>query len=164
MTQTHTHNHLIAGLCATDKAFPVHMWDRLVPHAVITSNMLRTSRINPKLSASSHLDGQYDYNRAPMSPPGRIIIAHETSNRRRIWVPHGQYGWYIGPALEHYRCYTVYIIKTWSERIVETIDSPPAEVAMSFQSSKDLVTQADKQLTHALLHSQPAGPFFSSRR
>jgi hypothetical protein len=55
--------------------------------------------------------GQYDFNRAPLAPPGTRIIAHETPGRRRTWAPHGQDGWYIGPALEHYRCYTVYITK-----------------------------------------------------
>jgi hypothetical protein len=95
-------DHLIAGLCSTDKSFPMHLWDILLPQAVITLNMLRTSRINPKLSASTHIDGQYDFNRAPMVPPGTRIIAHETPSRRRTWEPHGQDGWYIGPALEHY--------------------------------------------------------------
>jgi predicted Abi (CAAX) family protease len=84
--------------------------------------MLRTSRINPKLSASTHIDGQYDFNRATMAPPSTRIIAHETPSRKRTWAPHGQDGWYIGPALEHYRCYTVYINKTRGERIVETVD------------------------------------------
>jgi hypothetical protein len=51
-------DHLSARLCSTDKASTIHMWDRLLPHDVITLNMLRTSWINPKLSASTHLDGQ----------------------------------------------------------------------------------------------------------
>jgi hypothetical protein len=76
-------DHLIAGLCSTDKSFPMHMWDRLLPHAVITLNMLRTSRINTKFSAATHIFGQYAFNRAPMAPPGTRIIAHETTNRRR---------------------------------------------------------------------------------
>jgi hypothetical protein len=80
-------DHLIAGLCSTDTSFPTHLWDRILPRAVMTLNMLRTSRINPKLSATTHLFGQYDFNRAPMAPPGTRIIA-----------PHGQVGWYIGPA------------------------------------------------------------------
>jgi hypothetical protein len=63
-------DHLIAGLCSTGKSFPMHLSDRLLPQAVITLHMLRTSRINPKLSASTHIDGQYDFNRAPMAPPG----------------------------------------------------------------------------------------------
>jgi hypothetical protein len=85
----------------------MHLCNRFLPQAVITLNMLGISRKNPKLSASTHIDGQYDYNRAPMAPPGTRITAHETPNRRRIWEPHGQDGWYIGPALEHYRWYTV---------------------------------------------------------
>jgi hypothetical protein len=55
--------HLIAGLFSTDdKSFPMHLWDRLLPQAVIALNMLRTSRINPKFTASTHIDGQYDFN------------------------------------------------------------------------------------------------------
>jgi hypothetical protein len=53
-------DHLIAGLCSTDKYFPMHLWDRILPQAVITLNMLRTSRINPKLSAATHIFGQHD--------------------------------------------------------------------------------------------------------
>jgi hypothetical protein len=94
--------HLISGLCSTDKSFPMHLRDRLLPQAVITLNMLRTSIINPKLSASTHIDGQYYFNRALLVPPGMRIIAHETPSRRRTWAPHGKDGWYIGPALEHY--------------------------------------------------------------
>jgi hypothetical protein len=98
-------DHLIAGLCSTDKSFPMHLWDRILPQTVITLNILRTSRINPELSAATHIFGQYDFNRSPST--GTRIIAHDTPGRRRTWAPHGQDGWYIGPALEHYRCYTV---------------------------------------------------------
>jgi hypothetical protein len=121
--------------------------------------MLRNSRINPKLSAATHIFGQYDINRAPMAPPGTRIITHETPGRIRTWAPHGQDCWYIGPALEHYRCYTVYITKTRSNRIVETVDFFPQKIILPFPSSHDLATQAAADLTHALLHPQPAGPF-----
>jgi hypothetical protein len=50
-------DHLIAGLCSTDKSFTMHLWDRSLPQAVIALNMLRTSRINPKLLAATHLFG-----------------------------------------------------------------------------------------------------------
>jgi hypothetical protein len=94
-------DHLIAGLCSTDKSFSMQLWYILLPQAVITLNMLRTSRINPELSAATHIYGQYDFNRAPMAPPGTRIITHDTPNMRRTWAPHGQDGCYIGPALEH---------------------------------------------------------------
>jgi hypothetical protein len=152
-------DHLIAGMCSTDKYVPMYLWDRILPHAVMTLNMLRTSRINPKLSAATYIFGQYDFNREPKAPPGTRIIAHETPGRRRTWAPHGQDGWYIGPALEHYRCYTVYITKTISNRIVETVKFSPQKFILPFPSSQDLADQAAAYLMHALLHPQPAGPF-----
>jgi hypothetical protein len=94
-----------------------------------------------------------------MAPPGTRIIAHETPGRRQTWAPHGQDGWYTGPALEHYRCYTVYITKTRSSRIVETVDFSPHQFKIPFPSSRDLATQAATELTYALLNPQPAGPF-----
>jgi hypothetical protein len=154
-------DHLIAGLCSTDKAFAMHMWDRLLPQAILTLNMLRTSRI--KIYAATRLDGQYEYNRAPMAPPCIRIIAHETPNRRQTWAPHGKDGWYIGPALEHYRCYRVYTNRTRSERLVETVELPPTEVKVTFPSSKDLAAEAAKKLTYALTNPQPAGPFAQVR-
>jgi hypothetical protein len=146
----------------------MYLWDRILPQAVMKLNMLRTSRINPKLSAATHIFGQYDFNRAPMAPPGTRIIAHETPGRRKTWAPHGQDGWYIGPELEHYRFYTVYITKTRSNRIVETGEIFPEKITLPFPSSHDLATQAAAHnlatqaaadLMHALLHPQPAGPF-----
>jgi hypothetical protein len=59
-------DHLIAGLCSTDTFFPMHLWDRILPQAVIALNMMRNSRINPKLSAATQIFGHYDFNRAPM--------------------------------------------------------------------------------------------------
>jgi hypothetical protein len=94
-----------------------------------------------------------------MAPPGTRIIAHETPTRRKTWAPHGQDGWYIGPALEHYRCYTVYITKTRSSRIVETVEFFPHQLKIPSPSSSDLATQAAAELTHVLLNLQPAGPF-----
>jgi hypothetical protein len=140
----------------------MHLWDRLLPQAVMTLNMLRTPRINPKLSATTHIFGQHDFNRAPMAAPGTRIIAHETPSRIRTWAPRGQDGWYIGPASEHYRCYTVYITKTRTNRIVETVDFFPEKITLPFPSSHDLAVQAAADLMHALLHPQPAGPFFRS--
>jgi hypothetical protein len=38
-------NHFIAGLATTDPAFPLHLWDRLLPQCELTLNLLRLSRI-----------------------------------------------------------------------------------------------------------------------
>ena len=33
-------NHFIAGLCSVDKDLPLHLWDRLLPQAELTLNLL----------------------------------------------------------------------------------------------------------------------------
>ena len=95
-------NHFIAMLCSTDKNFPMHLWCRLLPMAQITLNLLRMSRMNPRLSAEAHLNGAFDFNRTPMAPPGTRVILHEIPAKRGTWAPHGVDGWFLGPALDHY--------------------------------------------------------------
>jgi hypothetical protein len=70
-------NHFIAGLCSTDPAFPLHLWDWLVPQAIQTPNLLRASRRHPQLSSSAHLHGAFDFNRTPLAPPGIKVLIHD---------------------------------------------------------------------------------------
>jgi hypothetical protein len=67
----------VAGLSSVDPSFPMHLWDRLLPHAEITLNLLRTSRLHPQLSAAAHYHGLVDHNKKAFAPPGCKIIAHE---------------------------------------------------------------------------------------
>jgi hypothetical protein len=94
-----------------------------------------------------------------MAPQGTRIIAHETPSRRSTWAPHGLYGWYLGPALEHYRCYTVYITKTRGNRIVETVEFFPEKFTLPFPTPQYQATKAATELTRALLYPQLAGLF-----
>jgi hypothetical protein len=98
-------NHFIACLGTTDKNFPLHLWDRILPQAITTLNLLRSSRLNPRLSAEEHLNGTFDFNRTPLAPLGTKVIIHEKPSERRSWAPHGLDGWYVGHAPEHYCCY-----------------------------------------------------------
>ena len=55
---------------------PLHLWDRLLPQALLTLNLLRGSRINPKLSAWAQVNGLFDYNRTPWKTVrSRILVA-----------------------------------------------------------------------------------------
>jgi hypothetical protein len=152
-------NHFIAGLCSVDPTFPLRLWDQLLPQATITLNLLRQSRINPKISAYAQLYGHYDFNQAPMAPPGTRVIAHKKPQQRASLDPHGVDGWYLGPAPDHYRCYRVNINKTNVDRIVDTVEFFPAKVTTPRTASKDMATIAAQELTHTLMHPAPAAPF-----
>ena len=80
--------HFIAGLCTAHKKSPFNKWDSLLPQAVITLNLLRTSLLNPKLSAHALLNGTYGYNAMPMAPLGSKILVHEKPALRGTWAAH----------------------------------------------------------------------------
>ena len=96
-------DHLIAGLRSCNPNFPLHIWDRLIPHTTLTLKLLRPFRLNPRLSSEAQLNGAFDFNRKPLAPPGTRVIVHKTPENRRTWAPHGVYGRYLGPAPDHYR-------------------------------------------------------------
>ena len=118
-------NHFIAGLCTLHKHFPLDLWCSLLPHAEITLNMLRTSNLTPNISAYTELHGEFNYDKTPILPPGLKLIIHEKPSQRKTWSPRGTEGWYLGPALNHYRCHRVFCTKTQAERITETINIIP---------------------------------------
>jgi hypothetical protein len=62
-------NRFVAGLCSVDPTFPLKLWDKLLSQATITINLLRKSRINPRMSAYAQLNGHFDFNRTPLAPP-----------------------------------------------------------------------------------------------
>jgi hypothetical protein len=122
--------HFVAGISSVDPSFPLHFWDRLLPQAEITLNLLRTSQLHPQISAAAHFHGLVDYNKTAFAPTGCKIIAHETPGNRRTWAPHGKNGYSLGPAMHHYWCQNVYISITASERIVDTLELFPNNYQM----------------------------------
>jgi hypothetical protein len=149
----------VSGLSSVDPAFPLHLWDRLLPQAEITLNLLRTSRLHPQLSAAAHFHGLVDYNKTAFSPPGCKIIAHEKPGKRRTWAPHGKHGYSLGPAMHHYRYQNVYIAATASERIVDTLEFFPHNYQMPQLSSTDRLLMATKDMTDSLQNTDPEVPF-----
>ena len=117
-------NHMMSGFATCDKDFPLAEWDRLLPQAEVTLNLLCTSRVNPKLSAHAYLFGNFDFNKTPLAPPGTILI-HKKSKDRGSWDYHGVEGWYIGPSPEHYRCLKCYNPDTLSEVDTNTLQLVP---------------------------------------
>jgi hypothetical protein len=155
--------HFAVGISSVDPSFPMHLWDRLLPQAEITLNLLRTSGLHPQLSAAANYHGLVDYNKTTFAPPGCKIIAHKKPGKRRTWAPHGQHGYSLGPAMHRYRCQIVYISTTASERIVDTLEFFPHNYQMPHLSSTDRLLMAAKDMMDALQNPHPEVPFTSIR-
>jgi hypothetical protein len=153
-------NHFVAILRGTDKHFPIHLWDLLLPQATTTLNLLCTSRLNPQLSAAAHLNGAFDFNCLPMAPLGTRVILHEKLAQRCSWATHSVDGWYIGHAPEHYQCYHIYVTSTAATRYGDAVGLFPAHNKTPRTSSADAAIYAAKDLIHALQHPAPSAPFF----
>jgi hypothetical protein len=149
----------VAGISSVYPSFPLHLWDRLLPQAEITLNLLRTSRLHPQLSAAAHFHGLVEYNKTAFAPPGCKIIAHEKPGNRRTWAPHEKHGYSLGPAMHHYRCQNVYISSTANERIVDTLEFFPHNYQMPQQSSTDRLIMAANDMPDALQNPHPEVPF-----
>jgi hypothetical protein len=151
--------HFVVGLSSVDPTFTLHLWDRLLPQAEITLNLLQTPRLHPQLSAAAHFHGLVNYNKTAFALPGCKIIAHEKPGKRRTLAPHGQHGYSLGPAMHHYRCQNVSISATASEGIVDTLELFPHNYQMPQLSSTDRLLMAAKDMTDALQNLHPEVTF-----
>ena len=146
-------NHCMAGFASCDPAFPLSEWDRLLVQAEITLNLLRTSRVNPALSAYTYLFGNYDFNKTPLAPPGTKVLIHKKSNTRGSWDYHGVEGWYVGPSQEHYRCLKCFNPETFSEVDTDTLKLIPNITPIPVYTDFDVVKQAVADILHVLKNS-----------
>ena len=144
-------NHFISILCGVHPDFPLHLWCKLLPQAELTLNLVRPCRYNPKLSAYEALEGNFSYNHTPLAPLGSKVIAHDTPQQRSTWAPHGHYGWLVGPAMDHYRCFTVFNPKTRGIAIASTFHwSESNRFSVPRISKEEQLVVAAKNLTSAL--------------
>ena len=135
-------DHFLTGLASTHPDFPMHEWDRLIQQANVSLNLLRASRVHPQLSAYTSLFGNFNYNRTPIAPPGTKVVYHNKPSNRPSWGFHGEQGWYIGPALDHYRNIMVYFPKTRAERPTDTVTFLPHFISIPSISMQDHLLQA----------------------
>ena len=152
-------NHFIAGLSSTDPKFPLGLWDYLLPQAEITLNLMRQSRLNPNLSAYTQISGVFDFNRTPLAPPGTQVLVHEKPSNRASWDPHGVDAWYIGPAMDSYRCYKTWVWRTKKTRITDTLEWFPHQVKMPTSSPLEMIVAATKDIAESLSALPLNSPF-----
>ncbi len=86
--------HFLSILAGVAADFPMKLWDKLLPQAEITINLLRQSNATPTVSAYAHLNGPFDYNKMPLAPMGCQVQVHEKTDSRGTWAFHSV-GWLV---------------------------------------------------------------------
>ena len=144
-------NHYLAGIASADKDFPMNRWTDLNKQAEITVNVLRPFADNPLISAYEGIFGRkYDFLSHPIAPPGTKVIVYEPSDKRPSWNPHGIPGFYLGPALKHYRSVTCYIPSTNGIRISDQCDFFPSKFKFPGASTEEILLNSINKLQSSI--------------
>jgi hypothetical protein len=143
-------NHFLAILSGVDNRFPLSLWCHLVRPAELTVNLLRQGNVVPKISAYAHMHGQHDYMKHPFAQLGCAVMAHVKPKNRQSWDVHCDVGFNIGTAMEHDRCFHVYIVKTRATRISDLVFFKHQYITNPQLTPETLVLKAMSELTSAL--------------
>jgi len=104
--------HVIAGLATVDINCPLQFWDIFPAQMQDTLNLLRTSRRDPSKSAYEEMEGEFDFNRTPISILGTKALAFVDPDERASWEAHGVDCYVIGRCLDHYRLLQFFVTHT----------------------------------------------------
>ena len=82
--------HFLSVLAGTARYFTPSLWDRLLPQAEITINILQQSNETTNVSAYAHLSGPFDYNKMPLAPMGMPVKVHKNIQKRYMGIPYSR--------------------------------------------------------------------------
>ena len=163
LVPTHTHRsnaserairtfkaHLLSILTGVAPDFPRNLWDLLLPQAELTLNLLRQETLDPSQSAWDYFHGALNYDATPIGPLGCDIIAHRKTSTRNSWDFCGAAGWYIGAALQHYRCHTIVAKSTRAVQISNTGEFCHQHLTQPEVTPMDRIVHGVNTLTCAL--------------
>ena len=143
-------DHFLAILAGVDATFPPYLWDLLLPQAELTLNLLRQSALNPRISAWEYFQGPFDFNKTPLGPVGCRVLIHAKPATRRTWDFRAKEGFYIGPALDSYRCFKLVKSDTKSQVISDTVEFRHAFRAIPSPSPEDKIIHGLHTIASAL--------------
>ncbi|KAL9183037.1 hypothetical protein ACHAXT_004824 [Thalassiosira profunda] len=131
-------------------------WDKLLPQAEITLNLLRQSNATPAISAYAHINGPFDYNKMPLAPMGCKVQIHEKADQRASWAFHSVDGWYLSTSPEHYRTHLCHVKSTRRRnRLADTVQFFHKNITNPTLTHADKIVNAISACAKALQGQPP---------
>lgn len=147
-------NAVISATAIAGPKFPMKKHSRdTAQHIEVILNITRPCGTDKNMSAWEWMHGApYDFNRHPLLPIGMPVTVHDQSRThpRSAWGNHGSPGHYAGPALDHYRCFTVIMDDTNKVRITSTLACHPRDIVLPGASRSDRLTATLQDLSKVL--------------
>ncbi len=85
-----------------------------------------------------------------MGPPGCRVIAHVKGSTQRSWDYRGNEGFYVGPALDHYRCFTIIKTSTAAVIVSDTVVFQHLTLSVPTLTTTDRIIHCLRALTVAI--------------
>ena len=150
-------SHFISGLDNVSRDFLMSLWCELISQCEITINHLRPYLLDPSISAYHGIFGKrYDFLAHPIHPPGTKVVILDPVSTRESWAPKRLNGFYLGPSLQHFRCYRVYVTSTKGIRVSDSLSWHPEKLKLPGSSKEEILfdvlqtVSADLKLQYCL--------------
>ncbi len=148
--------HLISILAGVNNKFPLSLWCHLLKPMELTLNLLRQSRVAPKILAFAHVHGTHNYMGKSFAPIGCAVQTHVKPNNHLSWDTRSEPGLNLGPSMEHHQCFRVYVTGTRSTRISDTVLFKHQYITSPTISPESHMVAAVQQLVTVLQGNIPA--------
>ncbi len=113
-------------------------------------NLLCFSRRNPLVSANHELYGPFNFTKMLLAPLGTKALVYNNPAIRASWAPHATDGYYVSPAVNHYRCLRFYILTTCRFCFADTWQLYPSHCQVPVLSEHDQTLLAAKDILQVL--------------
>ena len=84
------------------------------------------------------------------APMGCAVQVHESPNKWLTWAPHSVDRWYLRASNEHYHCHVIFIKKTRTERISDTVHFQHKHTIQPIITTMDAIVKGLQDITHAI--------------
>jgi hypothetical protein len=126
-------DHFLAIQAGVDSAFPPYLWDLLLLQAELTLNLIHQAMLNPRISMWELFEG------TPLGSVGCRIFIHAKLATRQCWDFLAKPGFYIGPALDSYRCFKLVKTNTKSQVISDIVKFCHLYLSVPVPSAEDKI-------------------------
>jgi hypothetical protein len=115
-------NHIIATRAGFHPDFSYAFLDKCRPQMELALNVIHPFEYHDSISAYEGIHrAKFGFKRHPIAPLGCKVLTWDATENRGSWADHGIEGMYIGPALNHYRSFNIWVPSTSASRIANTV-------------------------------------------
>jgi hypothetical protein len=115
-------NHIIASRAGFHRDCPHMYLDKCLPQIEQTIKILHSYEYDPRISAYPGIFGApFDFMTHPIAPVGSKVLTWDSPDTRGSWSDHGTAGIYVGPTLDHFRAFRIWVPENSAMRISSTV-------------------------------------------